>query len=96
MKLEDRIMESMEELAPSDISKVRLQVVIFQRRPNGLSWRSKNLRERPGPSQQITNFCKSVSHILSMHLIVSLVDYNNYHFTSFVMLIELLAIVPEQ
>ena len=26
----------------------------------------------------------SVSHILSTHLIVSLVDYNNYNFTSFI------------
>ena len=32
--------------------------LIFQRRPNGLSRRSENLRERP--SQQITNFLKSV------------------------------------
>ena len=50
----------------------------FQRRPNGLSWRSEDLRERPGPSQLITNFRKTVSHNFYTHLIVCPSNFSMY------------------
>ena len=47
-------------------------------------WSLSEVGEAPRgqrPSQLTANFCKTVWHNFSMHLIVGLVDYNKYHFT---------------
>ena len=48
---------------------------VFREGPMATLGGPEDLREGPGPSQQITKFRKSVSHNFSMHLIVGLVNY---------------------